>query len=149
MLRQTLEVNKVSILIMRNKVKDSVNNPKDNKVIVEVNHLRLSLSRKMRVLLVLTNNSSSNLKHPMRIRVSHYQEVSLDQKKNKRSEEVYDKNQVQRKRNIIVEIDTVITMLHRRFKVHRSKSILIYLFNNRIQSNKLISESIKMNYLHN
>lgn len=143
-----LEVNKVSILIMSNKVKDNVNNPKDDKVIVEVNPLRLSLIRKMRVQLVLTNNSS-NLKHPMLMPVSQYQEVSPDQKKSKRSEEVYDINQVQRKRDIIVEIDTVITMLHRRFKVHRSKSILIYLFNNRIQSNKLISESIKMNYLHN
>lgn len=143
-----LEVNKVSILIMSNKVKDNVNNPKDDKVIVEVNPLRLSLIRKMRVQLVLTNNSS-NLKHPMLMPVSQYQEVSPDQKKSKRSEEVYDINQVQRKRDIIVEIDTVITMLHRRFKVHRSKSILTYLFNNRIQSNKLISESIKMNYLHN
>lgn len=148
-----LEVNKVSILIMSNQVKDSRTNLKDNKAVVEVNHLHLLLIRNRRMPLVLINNnnssSSSNLKHPMRMRVSQYREVSPDQKKNRRWEEVYDRNQVQRKRNIIVEIGTVTTMLQHRFKVLRSKSILIYLFNNRIRSNKRILESIKMNYLHN
>lgn len=147
-----LEVNKVSILIMSNQVKDSRTNLKDNKAVVEVNHLHLLLIRNRRMPLVLINNnnsSSSNLKHPMRMRVSQYREVSPDQKKNRRWEEVYDRNQVQRKRNITVEIGTVITMLQHRFKVLQSKSILIYLFNNRIRSNKRILESIKMNYLHN
>ncbi len=84
-----------------------------------------------------------------------HKEELLDQKKNKQEpEEVKDENQVQRKKNIIVEIGTV-TMKAHHHKVFLWKSMLIIFFNNHTHHNyihnnsKLIMENIKMNYLHN
>jgi hypothetical protein len=96
--------------------------------------------------------NNNNLKQLKVLLVMQHKEEPLKQKENKRPEKVKDENQVQRRKNIIVEI--VMKTIKFNHQVPPWRSILIIIFNNpihhnNIPNNQIIMENIKMNYLLN